>query len=330
MSRMVRFHQAGGPEVLQIDDVVVPPPGKGEVRIKVQAIGLNRAEAMFRAGQYLEAASFPATNGYEASGVVEALGEGVSGLKVGDRVSSIPAFSLTQYGSYGELVNMPAHAVSTYPAKLSPVQGAAIWMNYITAWCGLIALGGLQKGQAVLVTAASSSVGLAALQIAKSQGALAIAATRKADKKARLLAAGADHVVVTETDDLPASVMSATGNAGAHIIFDPVSGPFVETLAQAAAPGGKLFIYGLLDPRPTPYPLYAAFQKQLWMRAFALFEFTTQPAQLAKAKDFVLSGLESGALRPVIDERKFTMAEMVQAHRYLESNSQFGKIVVTV
>lgn len=330
MARVVRFHQVGGPDVLKVEEVEVRAPAAGEVRIRVQALGLNRAECMFRAGQYLEAASFPAILGYEAAGRVEALGPGVTGLKVGDRVSTIPAFGLTQYGSYGELVNMPAHAVATYPESLTPQQGAAIWMQYITAWCGLIELGKLQRGQVVLITAASSSVGLAALQIARMTGATALVATRKADKKARLLAAGADEVIVTESEDLPARVMAITGNRGANVIFDPVSGPYVETLAQAAAHDCKLFVYGLLDPRPTPFPLYASFTKGLWMRAFALFEYTTNPAALARVKNFIYDGLARGALNPILDERRFTLDQIVDAHRYLESNTQFGKIVVTV
>lgn len=330
MARVVRFHQVGGPEVLQIEDVAVRAPAAGEVRIQVKAIGLNRAECMFRAGQYLEAAVFPATLGYEAAGTVEAVGPDVKAFKVGDRVSTIPAFGFAQYGAYGELVNMPVHAVSTYPEALSAEQGAAIWMQYITAWCGLVELGKLRKGQCVLITAASSSVGLAAMQIAKMCGATAIVATRTADKKARLLAAGADEVVVTGSEDLPARVMAVTGNKGADIIFDPIGGPNVETLAQAAAHDAKLFVYGLLDPRPTPFPLYTSFTAGLWMRAFALFEFTLNPSALARAKDFVLSGLASGALRPVLDEKRFSLAQMADAHRHMESNTQFGKIVVSV
>ncbi|MSQ60148.1 MAG: NADPH:quinone reductase [Betaproteobacteria bacterium] len=330
MARVVRFHQTGGPEVLKIEEVDVAPPGQGDVRIKVQAVGLNRAECMFRAGQYLEAPQFPSSLGYECSGVVESVGAGVTDFKAGDRVSSIPAFSMAQYGSYGEVANMPAHAVTTYPANLSAGQGAAIWMQYITAWCGLVELGRLKEGQAVLVTAASSSVGLAALQIAKACGAMAIAATRKPDKKAKLLIAGADHVVVTEQEDLAVRVMAVTGGKGANIIFDPVSGPYVDTLAQAAAHDAKMFIYGLLDARPTPFPLYASFQKGLWVRAFALFEFTMQAASLSRAKEFVLSGLASGVLKPIIDPAAFTLDRIADAHRYMESNNQFGKIVVRV
>jgi NADPH:quinone reductase-like Zn-dependent oxidoreductase len=203
-------------------------------------------------------------------------------------------------------------------------------MQYITAWGALIENARLARGQTVLITAASSSVGLAAIQIAKSLGATAIAATRRADKRSRLLAAGADHVVVTEEEDLPGRVMDATAGKGAEIIFDPVGGPYVETLAQAAAQHAILFVYGLLDPRPTPFPLFTAFQKGMSMRAYALFELTFDPPSLERAKRFVYDGLKSGALKPLIDERRFSLDQIVEAHRYMESNVQFGKIVVDV
>jgi NADPH:quinone reductase len=330
MPKIVRFHQTGGPEVLKIADEPFAQPKAGEVRLRVQALGLNRAEAMFRAGAYLENAQLPSRLGYEAAGVIDALGPGVSGMKLGDRVSTIPAFGLSAHGVYGESAVVPASAVAPYPEQFTPEQGAAIWMQYITAWVGLIERGGLEKGQAALITAASSSVGLAAIQIAKAAGATAIAATRKPDKKAKLLHAGADHVIVTEQEDLPKRVMEASGGKGANVIFDPVSGPYVETLAQSAAAGAKLIIYGLLDMRPTPYPLFAAFQKGLWMHAFALFDYTMQPAKLEHAKRYVLAGLKSGALKPIIDPKVFTLDQIVDAHRYLESNQQFGKIVVKV
>jgi len=330
MGRVVRFHRTGGPEVLQLDDLPPGAPGQGEVRLKVQALGLNRAECMFRSGMYLEAAAFPSRLGYEAAGVVDAVGPGVTGLKVGDRVSTIPAFGLTQYGTYGEWAVVPAYACATYPDHLGPRQAAAIWMQYITAWGALIEYGKLQRGQAVLIPAASSSVGLAAIQVAKAAGAMAIAATRTSDKRARLLSAGADHVVATAEEDLPARVMEITAGKGADIIFDPVSGPYVETLAQAAAQGATLFIYGMLDARPTPFPLFAAFQKAVVMRGYVLFWLTTQPQSLEKAKRYVHDGLRAGALEPILDERRFTLDQIVDAHRYMEGSTQFGKIVVDV
>jgi NADPH:quinone reductase-like Zn-dependent oxidoreductase len=124
MARVVRFHEVGGPEVLKIEQVDVPPPGRGEVQIAVKALGLNRAESMFRRDEYVERPRLPARVGYEAAGTVAAIGEGVQVFKVGDAVSTIPAFSLNQYGVYGDLVNVPAHAVAHHPASLSWEQAA--------------------------------------------------------------------------------------------------------------------------------------------------------------------------------------------------------------
>ena len=330
MPKIVRFHQTGGPEVLKIAEEPLIQPKEGEVRIRVQALGLNRAEAMFRSGAYLETPQLPSRLGYDAAGVVDAIGAGVSNVKVGDRVSTIPAFGLSAHGVYGESAVVPAFAVASYPESFTPEQGSAFWMSYITAWVGLVERGQLEKGQVALITAASSSVGLAAIQIAKAAGATAIAATRKADKKAKLLQAGADHVVVTEQEDLPKRVMEISGGKGANVVFDPVSGPYVDTLAQAAAPGATLIIYGALDMRPTPFPLFPALQKGLWIHAFVLFECTTQAPLRERAKRFVNEGIKSGAFKPIIDPKVFTLDKIVDAHRYLESNQQFGKVVVRV
>src|SRR5215469_14165236 len=177
MARIVRFHKVGGPEVLQIEDVEVPPPGKGEVQISIKALGLNRAESMFRRGQYLEAPKPPARLGYEAAGTVAEIGPGVQGFKVGDAVSTIPSFSLNAYGLYGDLANAPVHAVTHHPALLSWVDGAAVWMQYLTAYGELIDIGKLTTGDTILIQAASSSVGLAAIQIANQVGAVPVAMT---------------------------------------------------------------------------------------------------------------------------------------------------------
>src|SRR5262245_63439891 len=118
MARVVRFHETGGPEVLKIEHLDVPPPGKSEVQISVKALGLNRAESMFRKGEYIEQPDLPARIGYEAAGTVAAVGPGSEGFKVGDAVSTIPAFSMNQYGVYGDLVKGPVHAVPHTPASL--------------------------------------------------------------------------------------------------------------------------------------------------------------------------------------------------------------------
>src|SRR3954466_15001441 len=256
MARVVRFHQTGGPEVLKIENVEVPPPGKNEVRISIKALGLNRAESMFRSGQYLENPKLPARLGYEAAGTVAAVGPGVRGFEAGDAVSTIPSFSLNQYGLYGDLANAPVHAVTHHPATLSWVEAAAVWMQYMTAYGALIDIAKLAKGDTLLIPAASSSVGLAAIQIANKVGAVPVALTRGRSKRQALLDAGAAHVIASDEQDLVKEVMGITGGQGARVVFDPVGGPTFAKLAAATARLGVLFLYGALSPEPTPLPLF--------------------------------------------------------------------------
>ena len=329
MPKIVRFHETGGPEVLKIEDLPLAQPGEGEVRLNVEAIGLNRAEVLFRQGRYLDAPELPSRLGYEAAGIVDAVGPGASDIHVGDRVSTIPAFSMGEHGVYGESAIVPSYAVAAYPDNLSSAEGAAIWMQYLTAFGALIDIGQLKEADAVVITAASSSVGLAAIQITKAAGALAIATTRGADKKQFLLDAGADHVIVTNEEDLAETVMAITVGKGANLICDAVGGPLLETLADAAAPGALIVEYGALSPAPTIFPLFSSLKKGLTVRGYTLFETVKDAEKLARGKQYIYEGLDSGALKPVID-RTFTLNAIVDAHRYMESNQQKGKIVVTV
>jgi len=329
MARVVRFHRTGGPEVLQLETIDVPVPGAGEVRIGVKALGLNRAESMFRSGQYLEAPVFPSRLGYEASGIVESVGPGVQAWKPGDVVSTIPAFSQGRYGVYGDVAVVPAAAVARHPASLTWTEAAAVWMQYLTAYGALIQIAKLTPADFLLIPAASSSVGLAAVQIANLIGATPIALTRKRDKHDILMRHGAARVIATDEEDLVAEVMTITKGAGARVAFDPVGGPTVAKLTAALAPGGILFQYGALSMEPTPLPLRDVLGKRLTIRGYVLFEVTSDPARLAPAKKFVVDGLESGRLKPVI-AKTFPLIEIVEAHRYLESNAQIGKIVVIV
>ncbi len=329
MSRIVRFHRTGGPEVLQLDELDIGAPKAGEIRLRVRALGLNRAEAMFRSGAYLETPRLPAKLGYEAAGEIEAIGAGVSGFAVGDAVSTIPAFSMNEHGVYGDTAIVPAHAVVKHPAHLSWSEAAAIWMQYLTAYGALIECGHLAQGDAVIITAASSSVGLAAIQIVNSLGGTPIATTRTSAKRDALLQAGAKHVIATEEQDLAAEVMRLTGGKGARIAFDPVCGPGVEALANAMAEGGTIFLYGALATAPTPFPLFPALAKNLTLRGYTLFSITSNPESLERGKRFVVDGLTSGKFKPLI-ARSFPLEEIIEAHRYMESNQQVGKIVVTI
>ena len=330
MARIVRFHSTGGPEVLRIEEEAPSPPGEGEVRIAVKAIGLNRAESLFRQGFYIEPPDLPSRLGYEAAGTVEALGAGVARFKVGDRVSTIPSFSMGRYGVYGDSAVVPSDAVAPLPGNLSFEEGASIWMAYLTAYGALIEHGGLRKGQHVLITAASSSVGYSTLQIVRAAGGVSIATTRKPEKAEMLLRGGADHVIVTEKEDLATRVMEITNGRGADLIFDAVAGPSVEALAAAAAQEATIFVYGILSMAPTPFPLMVALPKGLNLRGYTLFEIVSVPERMERAKKYIYDGLKSGALWPVIDRIFRPLESIVEAHHYLESNQQSGKIVVTV
>ncbi|AJC61339.1 zinc-dependent alcohol dehydrogenase family protein [Streptomyces sp. 769] len=330
MARTVRFHEVGGPEVLRLEDVEVGEPGPDEVAIRVEAIGLNRAEVMFRSGQYIEPVKqFPTGLGSEAAGVIDAVGAHVTGFEIGAPVSVVPAFSMNDYGVYGERVIVPAAAVVHRPEGLDAVAGAAVWMPYLTSYGALVEVGALRAGDTVVITAASSSVGLAAIQTALRVGAVPIATTRTAAKKDALLAAGAAHVVVTEEEDVVARVLDLTGGRGAELVFDAIAGPGVLELAKAVAAGGTLMEYGVLSGEPTPYPGFALGMPALNMRTYTLFETTGDPQRLRRGEAFVASGLRSGAFRPVVD-RVFDLDEIVEAHRYMEAGTQVGKIVVRV
>ncbi|WP_334108601.1 zinc-dependent alcohol dehydrogenase family protein [Methylobacillus sp.] len=330
MARVVQFDQVGGPEVLKVVDVPVRTPNAGEVRINVKAIGLNRAESMFRSGAYVVGPTFPGSGiGYEASGIIESVGAGVTGFAAGDAVSVIPAFMMNDYAMYGEQVVAPAFAVVKHPVGLSWEEAAATWMQYATVYGALVAIARLAKDDVLLIPAASSSVGLAAIQLANMVGAIPVALTRSEDKKQRLLEMGARHVIATDTQDIVAEVRRITNGAGARVVFDPVGGPVFGQLVQAAAPSGILIAYGALSPEPASLPFLDVFGKRLTIRGYELFEYTMDKVAIERVKTFIVDGLASGKLKPLVG-KTFPLEEVVAAHRYLESNQQFGKIVLTV
>jgi NADPH:quinone reductase-like Zn-dependent oxidoreductase len=202
-------------------------------------------------------------------------------------------------------------------------------MMFMTAYGALIADAQLAKGDFVIIPAASSSVGLAAIQLANYAGATPIAFTRTSAKRARLLEAGAAHVVATEEVDMLKEVMRITDGKGARVIFDPVGGPNFPKLIATLAHQGIAYLYGLLDERETPIPILQLLRKLPTIKVYSLSYIGANEERRKIAVEYILKGLESGALKPIVD-RTFRFDEMVDAHRYLEGNSQFGKIVVTV
>lgn len=329
MVRVVRFHEHGGPEVLRIEEVDVPRPGRGEIQIRVRALGLNRAEALMRSGAYIEKPTLPSGLGLEAAGIVESIGGDVEGFIPGDAVSVVPPMSMIRWPAYGELVTFPAELVVKHPPSLCWEAAAAVWMQYLTAYGALVDIAKLRREDFVVITAASSSVGLAAIQIANMIGATTVAVTRTSAKKQALFRSGAAHVVASAEEDLAVCLRDIAGPEGIRVVFDPIGGPIFEPLTAAMSRGGILVEYGGLCCEPTPFPLFAVLSKTLTLRGYLVHEVIGNPARLEAAKAFILEGLALGALKPVI-ARSFPFEQIVDAHRFLESNEQFGKIVVTL
>ncbi len=329
MPKIVRFHKTGDADVLQLDDLPVPEPGLGDVLLDVEAFGLNRAEIMFRRGDYPQyEPEMPSAIGYEAAGTVRAVGANVTSVKVGDQVSTVPSFKMGPYWSYGEVALVPEHAAAIYPKRLTPAEATSIWMPYMTVYGALVHHAAIGAGDHVVITAASSSVGVAAIQMVKAVGGVAIAVTRGADKSDFVAGQGADHVIISEDEPLADRILEITDGKGAEYIFDPVAGPGTTELARAIAYQGTLFVYGRLDPNPTPFPVNYGLAKGLTMKGYSLFEVINFPEVFERGKQYVTEGLERGDFNPVVD-RTFALDQVADAHRHMESNTQRGKIVVS-
>ncbi len=328
MTQAVRFHELGGPDVLTLEKVSVREPGQDEVRLKVEAVGLNRAESMYFHGQYFEQPSFPSGLGYEAVGVISAVGPDGDASLIGRRFGTIPGYSMNKYPVLAEEAVVPASVLAPLPPALSATEGAAAWMQYCTAYGALVPLGHVGPGDFVIITAASSSVGLAAIQIVKAEGATAVATTRTSAKKQQLLDLGADYVIATQEEDLPARVAEITGGKGARVVFDPVGGDYVSTLVQAVAVEGTIYLYGGLSGQPTPYPM-SGFMKAVALTGYTFNVLRNTPERWETMKQYIYDKLADGTFKPKID-RVFPLAESADAYRYLESNAQVGKIVITV
>ena len=333
-AKIVRFHQIAGP--LALDTLPMPQPSPGEVRLRTKAIGLNRVETLFQKGEYFVRPSLPAHIGMEASGIVEAVGEGVDPAWIGQRVSSLPNIDMATHGVAGEVAIVPETALVAMPADQSFESAAGMWMAYLTAYGAIVPGSQVKPGDFVLINAASSSVGLAALQIIRALGAKSIAITRTASKRGALEAQGADHVVVTGEEDLIARVAEITGGAGARLALDCVAGKGVLDLAKTVATGGCLVVMGFLgtdmfgyaDGAPTPFPFLDAVGRNLIVRGYNAQCLMGDPAAMKEAQRFILAGMTDGQFTPRID-CTFPLDRIEDAYAYLQANGQVGKVVVT-
>lgn len=337
MSTLVRFHALGEPGVLRIENVPTPRPAADEVLIRVQAIGLNQADVLWRTGRYIEEPQLPSGLGNEAAGEIEAVGSAVKGLHVGDRVACLPGAHQGRYPTYGDRIIFPASHVVRYPQALSPEEAAATYMAFLTGYFPIFEMARLQPGDSVLVTGASSGTGLAALQMAARSGLRAIATTRSSAKREALLAAGASDVVVLAEGDPLAQVRRLTDGHGVSLVYDGVGGPWLTEWGEAVTRHGWYVLYGLSGGAEFRYPVVAQFRRSWRFHLYVVLEFTgsasmglpRNDAALQRALQYLDTGLSDGSLRVKID-RCFSLKDVVNAHRYLERGQHVGKVVMTI
>ncbi|HWC84014.1 MAG TPA: zinc-dependent alcohol dehydrogenase family protein [Pseudonocardiaceae bacterium] len=326
MPRVVVFDEFGGPDVMHVVEEPIVEPTAGELRVRIEAFAVNPLDQMMRSGTSPAPVPLPhARLGVEGTGVVDALGPEVTGLEIGDAVILTAIPDATVRGSYAEYTTVPASRVIARPAGLGITEAAAVWVAYSTAYGALVEKARMRPGDHVLITAASSGVGRAAMQIANQLGAVPIAVTRHTAKTDELLAAGAAAVVATDHMDVAGAVARHTGGTGADLVLDLVMGPGQADLLKAARPEGTLVAAGYLDPRPAPFPAMP-----LTIFRYRSFEHTLDEVVVRRMAAFLNAGVRLGALRPAVD-KVFALDDVAEAHRHLEKGLHAGrKIVVTV
>ena len=326
--KTVIFNEVGSSKVLQIEDREKPEPGQGEVRLKITAIGLNRGDCLFREGYYFFKPTFPSRFGYEGAGIVDAVGENVTSCKVGDRMAVVPSsFNASEQGCCAEYAVFPEPWLIPTPPSISNDIAGGIWMQYITAWGALVTEANIQERDCVVIPAASSSVGIAAIQITNMRKGVSIATTTSPDKVERLKELGAAYVINMKEEDYVARVKEISKGIGAKVVFDPVAGPTMHDHVAASALYGTIFIYGLLDRRPMDIHAGAMMKKLLTIKGYTLYTLFQDQKVLRSIVSGITEGIEQGALKPTI-AKQFKLEQIRDACDYMESNQQIGKIII--
>jgi NADPH:quinone reductase-like Zn-dependent oxidoreductase len=337
-TRYWEFDRAGGPDVLRLMKGVCQEPGYGEVRLRVEAVSLNRSDLMFLRDGYIEKPRFPSRLGGEAAGVIEALGPGVNDLKVGDRVTSVNAFAKSEYGMFDETPLLPARAVLPVPDRFTSAEAASFGVAYTTNYFGLFEVGQLKPFQTVLVTAASSTIGLATLPMIRSAGAISIATTRTSKKRDALLRFGADHVIATDEENLVERVMEVTSGRGVDFAYDCAPATLGEKVVQSIKVRGIWIVYGFLT-EPSVFPWWLFASRSLNFDLYTVYRFVGNPAiglpgqeeKFRQGKRIIAAAIASGQSPAVPVDKEFKGLEQVPAAlRYMASNEAIGKIVVSL
>jgi NADPH:quinone reductase-like Zn-dependent oxidoreductase len=339
--RAVVITKHGGPEVLQVQGRPDPAVGPGQVRVAVKASGINFADLMARSGVYPDAPPLPAVVGYEVAGEVESVGEGVDAFAVGDRV-----IAGTRFGGYAELVSVDQGQVMALPDSMTFEQGAAIVVNYATAYACLVMAGGLREGDRVLIQAAAGGVGIAAIQIAKRVGA-EVFGTASASKHSAILAQGCDHAIDYRSVDFAEEVMRITGGEGVDLVIDAIGPASFRKSYRVLRQGGRLVMFGLAevqtgDRRDIPALVKGLARMPLatvpWWKSLALMNENKGIIGINMLKWWDREGLDrlieplaerlaAGEFDPVV-AASFPFEQAGDAHRFLGEAKNVGKVVL--
>lgn len=325
--RAIVITGAGGPEVLAVREVPEPVTAPGQIRVRVAAAGLNRADVLQRRGRYPAPPGAPRDiPGLEYAGTVDEVGEGVTRWRPGDRVMGIVGG-----GAHAELVVVHEGEAIAVPDSLDLTQAAAVPEAFLTAWDAAHLQGGLGVGQVLLISAVGSGVGTAAVQLARATGARSIGTSRTAWKLERAAELGLDAGVLTPGGDMRAGLKRIGAAGGADVVLDLVGGPGLAALVEATRARGTVVCVGLLGGASVDLPLVTLLQRRLTLVGTVL---RSRPLdeKIALARSFgarVVPLLASGAVRPVIDAT-LPLDAAADAHARMESEGTFGKIVLTL
>ena len=325
--RAIVIEQPGGPEVLVLRDAPTPEPGRGEVRVRVRATAVNRADLLQRMGLYPAPPDSPQQiPGLEYAGEIDAIGAGVLGWKLGDRV-----FGLVGGGAYAEQLLTHAETLARIPPGLSFTDAAAIPEAFITAWDAMVAQAGLGAGETVLVNAVGSGVGTAAVQIARALSARALGTARTAAKLARAGKLGMDRGFSVENGKFADDVLRATEGRGVDVVLELVGGPYLAEDLVCAASRARIVLVGMMGGTSAELDQTLIMRKRLTIMGTQL---RNRPLgeKIAAGQMFahhIVPLVASGALQPIV-ERVLPLAEAATAHQLMAANEGFGKLVLSV
>ena len=326
MNNVLLVDRIDGKNRMVLRPVEPPALGPKEVLYRVHAIGMNRADLLYLEGNHYTATILPSRVGYEACGIVTAVGDEVTEYRAGDRVCALP-FGDPLYSTAGEYAITPANYLVGWPRDFTAAEAAASWMQYLTSYMPLKEVADISEKDVVLITAASSSAGLGGLQLARHLGATVVATTRTIAKRDALLNAGAHHVVVTGQGDVAQEILDATGGRGVTVAYDPIAGRSIFDYAQALAKNARIFVYGVLSSPEFSAPIVDLVRIGAHIHIHSLINYMPNLEIVARAKSYLLSAMESGELRPIID-KIYPFEDFEEAYDYMRSGNQFGKLVL--